>query len=91
MTAARHDYEELHHLVDRMTPAQVRRALVLVNSDPELAPVAADAEAADDRAPDDRLSWIGSIDSGESDMSENHDVYIRKILRDRQRRSGAGE
>ncbi len=39
MTAAR-DYDDLHHLVDRLNPRQADRLRVLVASDPELAPAA---------------------------------------------------
>jgi hypothetical protein len=42
VTAA-HDYEELYHLVDRLSPGQARRLLALAKADPELADVA-DAE-----------------------------------------------
>ncbi|MBQ0984849.1 hypothetical protein KBZ10_10045 [Streptomyces sp. F63] len=39
MTAA-FDYEDMHHLVDRLTPHQVRRLRLLVTQDEELAQAA---------------------------------------------------
>jgi hypothetical protein len=35
VTAAR-DYEDLHHLVDRLTPGQADRLRLLVANDPDL-------------------------------------------------------
>jgi hypothetical protein len=52
MTAA-NDYDDLHHLVDRLTPGQAERLRVLVASDPELSPT---AEPEGERAPKRRLS-----------------------------------
>jgi len=71
-----HDYEELHHLVDRLPPAQARRLLILVGSDPDLAPYVAyedEGEPARTRP----LSVIGIWESGRIDASERHDDYIR--------------
>jgi hypothetical protein len=67
MTAG-HAHEELHHLVDRLSPNQARRLLHLVKTDPEL------AEATDEQ-PDEpvrrrRLSIAGIGASGEGDLSE---------------------
>ncbi|AWS40352.1 hypothetical protein [Streptosporangium sp. 'caverna'] len=67
MTAG-HAHEELHHLVDRLSPNQARRLLRLVKTDPEL------AEAAEDQ-PDEpvqrrRLSIAGIGASGQGDLSE---------------------
>jgi hypothetical protein len=67
MTAG-HAHEELHHLVDRLSPNQARRLLRLVKTDPEL------AEATDEQ-PDEpvrrrRLSIAGIGASGEGDLSE---------------------
>ncbi|MDP9846998.1 hypothetical protein [Streptosporangium lutulentum] len=67
MTAG-HAHEELHHLVDRLSPNQARRLLSLVKTDPEL------AEATDEQ-PDEpvrrrRLSIAGIGASGEGDLSE---------------------
>jgi hypothetical protein len=74
MTAA-HDYEELYHLVDRLSPGQARRLLALAKSDPQLADVV-------DTSPDDDAlqrfqSFVGSIDSGRGDLSERHEEIIR--------------
>ena len=72
-----YDHEELHHLVDRLPPAQARRLLVLVESDPELAPyVEHDAEPGRTRS----LSVIGIWESGRADASERHDDYIRERM-----------
>jgi len=80
MTAA-HDYDDLHHLVDRLSPRQAERLRVLVTSDPELAPAAQpEAEDADEAAEHRRLSVIGMWDSGRSDLSERHDEIIRGRL-----------
>jgi hypothetical protein len=71
-----HDYEELHHLVDRLPAAQARRLLVLVESDPEFAPyVEHEGEGEPGRTRS--LSVIGIWESGRTDASERHDDYIR--------------
>jgi hypothetical protein len=54
VTAA-HDYDDLHHLVDRLSPRQAERLRVLVASDLELTP-AAQAETEGKRAGQRRLS-----------------------------------
>ncbi len=77
MTAA-HDYEDLHHLVDRLTPGQAERLRVLVAADPELAPATRlESEQAAARG----LSIIGIWDSGRDDLSERHDEIIRERLK----------
>ena len=77
MTAA-HDFDDLHHLVDSLTPRQAARLRVLVASDPELAPAAQPAcEPAEERRP----SIIGIWESGRSDLSERHDEIIRERLK----------
>jgi len=79
MTAA-HDYEDLHHLVDRLTPGQAERLRVLVAADPELAPATRpESEQVAARG----LSIIGIWDSGLGDLSERHD----EIIRERRKRS----
>lgn len=83
MTAA-FDYEDMHHLVDRLTPAQVRRLRLLVTEDEDLSQVArtlseAESPAAD---PEGLLALIGSID-GPADLAERHDDYIRARMRER--------
>jgi hypothetical protein len=77
MTAA-NDYDDLHHLVDRLTPGQAERLRVLVASDPELSPT---AEPEGQRAPKRRLSIIGIWESGRGDLSERHDEIIRERLK----------
>jgi hypothetical protein len=77
MTAA-NDYDDLHHLVDRLTPGQAERLRVLVASDPELSPT---AEPESERAPKRRLSIIGIWESGRGDLSERHDEIIRERLK----------
>jgi hypothetical protein len=77
MTAA-HDYEDLHHLVDRLTPRQAERLRVLMVTDPELAP-ARGPESEQAAAPG--LSIIGIWDSGRGDLSERHDEIIRERMK----------
>ena len=79
VTAA-HDYDDLHHLVDRLSPRQAERLRVLVASDPEFAP-AAEPEAEGKRTGQRRLSVIGIWDSGRGDLSERHDEIIRGRLK----------
>ncbi|MFB8279840.1 hypothetical protein [Nocardia colli] len=82
MTSA-HDYEELHHLVDRLTPAQARHLRLLVSEDPELS-TTAPAKDDEDRGRSEGLrSLIGIWDSGRTDAAERHDHYIRERLRQR--------
>ncbi|WP_406138881.1 hypothetical protein [Streptomyces sp. NBC_01089] len=83
MTAA-YDYEDMHHLVDRLTPPQVRRLRLLVTQDAELAqvaeslPITHPAEA----APEGLAALIGSVD-GPTDMADRHDDHIRERMRER--------
>jgi hypothetical protein len=79
VTAA-HDYDDLHHLVDRLSPPQAERLRVLVASDPELAP-AAHPEAGGEQSGQRRLSVIGIWESGRDDLSERHDEIIRGRLK----------
>jgi hypothetical protein len=86
VTAA-YDYEDMHHLVDRLTPNQVRRLRLLVTQDEELSQVAQTLPAADSPeaqavVPDGLLALIGSID-GPADLAERHDDYIRERMRER--------
>lgn len=76
VTAAR-DYEDLHHLVDRLTPRQAARLRLLVSADPGLS--AALQPGAEDE-PARRISVIGIWDSGRGDLSERHDEIIRERL-----------
>ena len=81
MTAA-HDYDDLHHLVDRLSPRQAERLRVLVASDPDLAP-APHPEAEGGQSRERHLSVIGIWDSGRGDLSERHDEVIRGRLKRR--------
>ncbi|WP_405167551.1 hypothetical protein OG203_22290 [Nocardia sp. NBC_01499] len=83
MTSA-HDYEELHHLVDRLTPAQARHLRLLVSEDPELSTTAPAQDDEEDRGVSEGLrSLTGIWDSGKTDIAERHDDYIRERLRQR--------
>ena len=76
VTAA-HNYNDLHQLVDRLSPRQAARLRLLVAADPDLAPPA--HSEADDESPQERhLSVIGLWDSGRGDLSERHDEIIRR-------------
>lgn len=81
-----HDYEDMHHLVDRLTPTQVRRLRLLVTQDEELSQVAQMLPAGDSpeavAVPEGLRALIGSID-GPSDLAERHDDYIRERMRER--------
>jgi hypothetical protein len=91
MTAA-HDYEELHDLVDRLSPGQARRLLSLAKADPALADAEATRRPAlredglvagtgpDGDAPQRFQSFVGIMDSGRSDLSERHEEIIRDGL-----------
>ena len=79
MTAA-HDYEELCHLVDRLSPGQARRLLALVKADPELADAVDDGPGTGGDALQRFQSFVGIIDSGSGDLSERHDEIIRDGL-----------
>ncbi len=77
VTAA-HDYDDLHHLVDRLNPRQADRLRVLVASDPELAPA---AEPEGQSAARRHLSITGIWESGRGDLAERHDEIIRGRLK----------
>jgi hypothetical protein len=70
------DYEVLHYLVDRLPPAQARRLLILVETDPDLAPYV-EHEGEGEPARTRPLSVIDIWESGRTDASERHDDYIR--------------
>ncbi len=85
--AAAHDYEDMHHLVDRLTPTQVRRLRLLVTQDEELAQVVEEAgerpaaeTSAEEAVPSGLLALIGSI-HGPADLAERHDDHIRERMR----------
>jgi hypothetical protein len=86
------DHETLHHLVDRLNPVQARHLRLIIGQDRELAPIARSIDSATNRAkdavPDDLLSLIGRVDSGQTDRAENTDTYIReRLARRRQHRA----
>ncbi|GII03003.1 hypothetical protein [Planobispora takensis] len=80
MTAG-HAHEELHHLVDRLSPDQARRLLRLVKTDPELAETV--DEEIDEPVRRRRLSIAGIGASGEGDLSER----VENLLAERFNRS----
>ena len=81
VTAA-HDYDDLHHLVDRLSPGQAERLRVLVASDPELASAAqTETSQESEQAGPRRLSVVGIWESGRGDLSERHDEIIRGRLK----------
>jgi hypothetical protein len=77
MTAA-YDYEDLHHLVDRLTPAQVRRLRRLVHQDEELSGAAHTADGSTAGL----LALIGSV-AGPADLSDEHDRHVARRFRSR--------
>ncbi|MBG0813810.1 hypothetical protein [Planomonospora sp. ID82291] len=80
MTAG-YAHEELHHLVDRLSPDQARRLLRLVKTDPELAEIV--DEEIDEPVGRRRLSIAGIGASGEGDLSER----VEDLLAERFNRS----
>lgn len=78
MTAAR-DYDDLHRLVDRLSPEQVRRLRVLADGDPELHDLLADGAPADEGG-NVRLRALDGIWDGPVDAAERHDELIRERL-----------
>lgn len=80
--AAAHDYEDMHHLVDRLPLAGIRRLRLLVSSDPELAPFVEGGEtpSAEIHAHQRHLSFIGLGESGRTDVSERHDELLKEEL-----------
>lgn len=76
----------MHHLVDRLTPTQVRRLRLLVTQDEELSQVAQSLPAVDvneeESVPTGLLALIGSV-NGPEDLAERHDDYIRERMRER--------
>jgi hypothetical protein len=77
--SAGHAHEELHHLVDQLSPDQARRLLRLVKTDPELADVSHEHDEPVRR----RLSIAGIGASGEGDLSER----VEDLLAERFNRS----
>lgn len=82
---AEFDYEDMHHLVDRLTPAQVRRLRLLITQDEELSQAAEALPPRPDEeqpVPDGLLALIGAV-NGPEDLAERHDDYIRERMRER--------
>jgi hypothetical protein len=79
VTAA-YDYEDLHHLVDRLTPAQARRLRRLVTQDEELSRTAAGDAGSGQIAG--LLALIGSV-TGPADLAEAHDRHVARRFRSR--------
>ncbi|WP_280183254.1 hypothetical protein [Nocardia cyriacigeorgica] len=69
MTSA-HDYEELHHLVDRLTPAQARHLRLVVSEDPELSTAIAAPVDDEEAVPEALTSLVGMWDSSRTDSAE---------------------
>lgn len=76
-----HEYQVMHHMVDRLSPTQVRRLRLLVTQDEELSRVAQGLPVADSpeagTVPEGLLALIGSID-GPADLREHHDDHVRE-------------
>jgi hypothetical protein len=77
VTAA-HDCDDLHDLVDRLTPRRAEGLRVLEVADPELASAAGPGS---DQGPARRWSIIGIWESGRGDLSERHDEIIRERVK----------
>jgi hypothetical protein len=71
----------MHHLVDRLTLAQVRRLRLLVTQDEELSQAAQTLPEAE-AVPEGLLALIGSID-GPADLGQRHDDHSRERMRER--------
>lgn len=85
--AAVHDYKEMHHLVDRLSPAEVRRLWDLVASDPKLSKRTHASRLSDDATelstPVRQLSTAGLGASGREDLSDR----VEELLAERFNRS----
>lgn len=78
MTAAR-DHDELHRLVDLLSPEQLRRLRVPADADPELHDLLADEPPANEGFKG-RLRALDGIWDGPVDAAERHDELIRERL-----------
>lgn len=75
------DYEVMHHLIDRLSPAQVRRLRALTDADPELHGLLDSAESESGAAMERLLALAGIWEAGPADAATNHDELIRQRLR----------
>jgi hypothetical protein len=81
--SATHDYEELHELVDRLSPEQARHLRGLVAADPDLSAYGepGGTYALDvPRAPHgdrDRLATRGCVAGGPADLAERAGDYLQ--------------
>jgi hypothetical protein len=75
VTAAAHNYEDLHRLLDELSPAEAEavRALVLVFKANQVPSPEAGTSRAEEWPP----PWFGSVTAGEPDVAER----AREILR----------
>jgi hypothetical protein len=87
VTAA-YDYNDLHHLVDRLGPCLAERLRVLVASDPEPASAAqpeadgdGEGKGEGEQGGQRRLSVVGIWEYGRGHLSERHDDIIRGRLK----------
>lgn len=80
--SAAHDHEDLHRLLDRLSPEQARRLRVLADADPQLHGLLEDRRSPgeDGRAQDRLLALAGIWDNGPADAAERHDELIRERL-----------
>jgi hypothetical protein len=76
-----HDYSQMHCLVDRLRPDQLRRLLRLVERDPGFAVNSDETAKADRRDEADGLSRpaiVGIFDSGQGNLSEQVDEHTAR-------------
>ena len=78
--SAAHAYEELHELVDRLSPDQAHRLLTLVRSDPALVASTEDSPAKQDETAFQPLALIGSCEGGPGDLAEHAEDYLEKYF-----------
>jgi hypothetical protein len=83
VTAAAHNYEDLHRLVDQLRPDQTEPArtllLQLVDSGPTAASTSAEGQEETERRRYRRLSITGII-SAEPDLAERSEDIIREMI-----------
>lgn len=76
------EYEDLHRLLDRLSPEQMRRLRVLADTDPELHGLLDDSSSPAGAGParDRLLALAGIWEGGPVDAAERHDELIRERL-----------